>query len=279
MTWKIKVIGLLLSATMGLKNLFVGTRELGFDKGNKIFKIEHISNLEPGFFESSGLERADGITFYTHTDSDGMPYLYRFNTEGDFLDTLKLNALNNVDWEDIAQDEDGNFYIGDFGNNLNKRKHLQIYVLGRSTIDSIQFNYESQKDFFLKKGGPNYDCEAMFWFQNSLYLFSKNKKDQWVKAYRISDQPGNYELQPLDSVYLPHRITAADIDVESGHFMLLGYGMVYTFKMSDENIFSEPGYAIKLSKGGQAEALVMTDSTTALITNEKGKIFKLTQKK
>ena len=49
----------------------------------------------------------------------------RLNSNGKIKKVVVVNAENN-DWEDLTADDKGNLYIGDFGNNHNKRKNLSI---------------------------------------------------------------------------------------------------------------------------------------------------------
>ena len=63
-------------------------------------------------------------------------------------------------------------FIGDFGNNYNKRGKNHIYILragfikdknNRVNADKITFTYEDQDKFPPKKESLNFDAEAFFW--------------------------------------------------------------------------------------------------------------------
>jgi hypothetical protein len=63
----------------------------------------------------------------------------------------------NIDWEDITKDKDGNLYVGDFGND-NERKDLCIYKIDKKSLTTKApfqptkfFAYPEQKIFLLKK--------------------------------------------------------------------------------------------------------------------------------
>lgn len=74
--------------------------------------------------ETSGLIFwADGI--WTFNDSGGDPTLYKVDTlNGEIIQHATITNGINVDWEDIAQDDD-HIYIGDFGNNGGDRQDLE----------------------------------------------------------------------------------------------------------------------------------------------------------
>ena len=76
--------------------------------------------------ESSGLQWA-GNHLWSFNDGSGTATLFRMDTASDaILQTVNLDGVTNVDWEDIAFDGT-HFYIGDFGNNANgARTNLKI---------------------------------------------------------------------------------------------------------------------------------------------------------
>ena len=91
--------------------------------------------LDTKLAEISGLEKLEENLFVAHNDSGDGPYLYFLNGNGELLKTHLLNrCLSNVDWEDIAYDGQNTLYVGDFGDNGNKRDDVCIYripIFGR----------------------------------------------------------------------------------------------------------------------------------------------------
>jgi hypothetical protein len=275
---KHKFIGLLIYMYTLLNNVPVDNT--AFDRIKSDFSIQRAGKTI--LRESSGLALADSSAYYwTHADSGNEAALYLINDKGDLLDTLSLPFLKNIDWEDITRDELGNFYIGDFGNNSNARKNLVIHKLNAQGefMGSIHFNYVDQKDFPPKKRKMNFDCEAFFWADGRLHLFSKNRGEKCVKHYAIPDVPGTYEAQPLSSIYLRAAITGADVDMASSQFVLLGYGRLYFFDWhSAEKIFEKPKGKISFKRSGTAEGIVFADENKLLISNESGNLWQLKRK-
>lgn len=188
--------------------------------------------------ESSGVEVTAVNSLWSHNDGSGLAEIYRFDTTGILLHTLGISNATNVDWEDLAQDSIGNIFIGDFGNNNNDRQDLKIYIVPNpDTITAtnvnaqiINFTYPDQ--FAFPPAGPllNFDMEAFFWFNHSLYLFSKNRTnpyDGYTKLYKLPDVAGTYVAQLLDSFYTGagpwpiSSITSADISPDNSCVVLI----------------------------------------------------------
>ena len=77
--------------------------------------------------ERSGLvasRRHPGV-FWTLSDGGNPAALYAITREGDLIREYPV-AAKNVDWEDLAIDDDGRLYIADVGNNQRDRKEVQV---------------------------------------------------------------------------------------------------------------------------------------------------------
>lgn len=253
------------------------------------FGIKKIGYLPEEVVESSGLAAYEDL-FITHPDSGNPPMLwgvkYPFDKERQVNGTIDLQGrIVNTDWEDLAQDDEDNLYIGDFGNNNNSRKNLSIvkYNLLSQSISKISFYYPDQAEFPPSKNkGKNFDCEAMIWLQGNLYLFSKNRGNRNVKIYRLPDQPGNYEAEIVGTLNLPLQITAADVSPDGQFVALLAYGKVLLYRVEfddDEKLVMVPFNCKQFNRSGQAEAIIFLDNEHLLITNEKGKVFYMYVKK
>jgi hypothetical protein len=196
---------------------------------------------------------------------------------------LDLAPLQHIDWEDLAQDDNRALYLGDFGNNQNKRRNLCIYRLSGPElqhVDTIQFTYPDQHDFPPRKTRRNFDCEAFYAYQDSLYLFTKNRGEGGlVKQYVVPATPGRHLARLADSLYLPSWVTAADISPDGRRVALLGYGYVYQFeRLPGRRLFDGLKTSLAIPKSGQAEALVFVNNHDFMLSNEKGKLFSVTHK-
>lgn len=86
--------------------------------------------------ETSGVavsRRHRGL-LWTHNDSGDGPIIYAIDLSGRLLGAYQLDGADAVDWEDIAlgpcpaQDDDC-LYVADTGDNLGRRRSVQLYVL------------------------------------------------------------------------------------------------------------------------------------------------------
>jgi hypothetical protein len=250
------------------------------------YQMEPVGRLDrEKVVESSGLELADAEgDLWTHGDGGNTARLYKVTPQGDLLQTLDLAPLLNIDWEDLAQDDEKRLYIGDFGNNQNKRRNLRIYRLSGpdlKQVDTIRFEYPDQRQFPPRKPARNFDCEAFYYYQDSLYLFTKNRsKSRWVKQYVLPAKPGHHTARLADSLQIDTWITAADISPDGRQVALLGYGHVYLFqRLPGRRLFDGLKTCLPIASTGQAEALVFINNQDFIFSNEKGRLYHATKKK
>ncbi|MEM0994717.1 MAG: hypothetical protein AAGI49_16915 [Bacteroidota bacterium] len=246
--------------------------------------------------EASGLYFAGPDLLYWLNDSGNAPAIYLTNGKGTLLKTINL-PIKNVDWEDLANDDNGNLYIGDFGNNRNKRKDLKIYIYNFQTasLDSISYEYPDQQAFPPPAEAQNFDMEGFVWHRDSLHLFSKNKMNKgnyYTKHYRLAAKAGQQQLDLQDSIYLKKRVvTAAAIHPNGQEMALLTYNMravwnilpsikvsIYTFHdFSGSNFFATEPQRKKVwfwSPVTQYEAMDFTLDGRLLLASEKSFFYK-----
>lgn len=191
-----------------------------------------IKKLPMKVFETSGLIWWRG-SYWTHNDSGGENEIYRLDSlTGKIIQTVKIQNVVNVDWEDIDQDDDY-IYIGDFGNNLGNRTDLSIYKLPKKSItdkendtitaEIITFSYGDQQVYTVRNRAHNYDCEALISYGDSLYLFSKNWADHRCRIYALPKNQGHYILPPVGEFNADGLITGAAMDQNANQMVLCGY--------------------------------------------------------
>jgi len=236
--------------------------------------------------ESSGIEISDRNHIWSHNDSGGSDELYEFDSTGILLRTLHIQNSTNHDWEDLARDSAGNIYIGDFGNNVNDRTNLTIYKISNpdatfaTSISSvkIKFDYPDQQDFPPADSLLNFDMEAFFWFNHSLYLFSKDRTvpySGYTKLYRLPEDAGTYTAELIDSFYLgsgPYyltSITSADISPDGKTVALLTGFHIYLFtNFSNDNFFEGNEQELNFTSLTQKEAVVFINNHEIYLTDE-----------
>lgn len=251
-------------------------------------ELQTICRLPEIVEETSGIEVVDG-DIWTFNDSGGESEIYVCDTQGNLKRTVNIKKAKNQDWEDITQDDAGHIYIGDFGNNRNKRKDLTIYkikskkALTKDKVkqEKITFRFEDQKDFPPKANEMVYDCESVIWHAGSLYLFTKHRSfPMSTSIYKIPDQPGDYVAKKLDTFYTgealkgEHRlydywVTAADISPDGRSIALLSGNKMWLITDFDgDDFFGGTIREISLGERTQKEAIAFKSNCEIYITDE-----------
>ena len=244
----------------------------------------------PGILpESSGLEIVDSLHFYSINDSKGKAALYVFDTLGELTRTIKIKDAENVDWEDLAQDEHGNIYIADSGNNDNERENLKFYQIPAETLsndnviaESIYFRYENQIKFPPHDSTAFFDSEASFVFNDSIYLLIKDRSKPYAGKtflYQIPAKPGDYKavLKGEFRTFKTKKegsITSADISPDGTKMAMLSQKNVWIFyDFEGSDFFGGKVQFIPLPTEFQLEGIAFANECLIYLTNEKSKGF------
>ncbi len=230
--------------------------------------FEKMDELPSKLSESSGLEAINNNLFLTHNDGGDAARVYFLDSLGVIQREVLVANSRNVDWEDISVASDGRVFIGNFGNNGSNREDLEILILPdyrkwlTDTVDpeTITFKYGDQTVFPPPASNKVFDCEAIAFYQDSLYLFNKNWSSPFsgmTKMYVLPAKPGDYTVYPRDSVHLGMIkeiawVTAADISDST--LYLLGSAFIWEFDFSQQPNLKNPKQ-LSLDHFSQKEAL------------------------
>ncbi|MCL6294028.1 hypothetical protein [Jejuia spongiicola] len=258
--------------------------------------LKIIADLPKALNEASGIETNNhSDLIWMVNDGGNASKLFGLSSDGKIKKVLKINAKNN-DWEDLASDKEGNIYIGDFGNNANKRKNLAILKIsvdslnnkGKINIERISFNYPNQNKFPPKKKHLYFDSEAFFHFNDSLYIFTKSRvKGDFGKTdlYRIPAKQGKHIAEYISSFNscpeIDCWITSADISDDGKKVVLLNSKSVWVFiDFKETDFFSGKAIEFLLNHNSQKESICFKNKNTLYISDEKahgvdGNLYKL----
>lgn len=254
--------------------------------------VKKINSLPSRLKETSGLELYKGKYLLSHNDSGGKSEIYLLNLEGEIVKTVFIDEAKNVDWEDITLDDKGKLFIGDFGNNLNKRKKCQIYIVGKDldtdpndqiNAKKITFSYEDQKDYPPKKKNLNFDAEAFFWMKDSLYILTKCRAKPFTglsKVYVLPTKPGKYKARKIgefnlcSSNWYMCSVTAADYNEKTNTLAVLTYTRLYLFQNFPGNrIWEGKVKSYHFGSMKQREAICFKSSNELYLSDEYRKGF------
>ena len=245
------------------------------------YSLTLITELPSSLVENSGLVVVSQGLF-TINDAGNPNELYRIDSlDGTVLQTL-LVVGENEDWEDMAE-SDTHIFIGDFGNNAGNRTDLKVYRIAKAELGNnivnaqpINFAFADQIDFSENPNNHNYDCEAFFYHDDSLHLFTKNWVDNQTRHYVIPAEPGFYSIPVRHSFNAQGLITSADISAD-GTILLLGYTEVgfnfmwLLFDYPGSEFFSGNKRRIELGSGltnSQTEAIAFKEGFAGYISSE-----------
>ncbi len=234
------------------------------------------------------VNETSGIIFYngrliTHNDSGNSPELFEIDTLTQQITRIvQVSNAENVDWEDLAQDQDY-IYIGDIGNNSGDRTDLAVYRISKVEYDSsntvsaerIGFSYEDQTDFN-PTSNSDWDAEALTVLRGQLTLFTKRWQSGGSSVYAIPSTPGEHMAINLGSTQFSGLVTAATYNNVTNVLYLLGYSqLLQPFLVRYEDppgpfSFSGNGEFSNLNIGlAQTEAITFVDANIYYITSER----------
>lgn len=241
--------------------------------------LQKLATLPGTIGESSGIEVLNKGHYFTHNDAGNGAQLFQIDEKGKVLKSNKLN-IPNVDWEDMTQDNAGNLYIGDTGNNENDRKELAVYKVNAkdmTNVSAIRFTYEDQQEYPPTKKDRNFDSEAIFWHNGQIYIVTKDRgQKQTANIYQIPDAPGTYKAKLVGSAEFNGEVTGAAISPDGKQVVLLEEERMHLFSGFKEPAAFYEGQSkkIELSGAGQTEAVAFEDNNTLIITSEGSNLYR-----
>jgi hypothetical protein len=249
--------------------------------------------------EISGIQFINDSLLVAHNDGGNGPMLYFLNPNtGSILKRVVVKDVKNTDWEDITLDEKY-LYIGNFGNNENKRKNLSIIriswkdALVKDTINSEFMNFEfgDQKAFPPEKKALNFDTECMVFADGFLWLFTKNRTEPFdgiSNVYRVKFQENThtilkkeYSIKIGSKGWMFDSVTGGDFAY--GYFYLTTYNRVLKYLFSEGKFTLVKQY--KYNEYNQKEAITVIKDDQIYVANEfqkvlgKQKLYRISLKK
>lgn len=232
--------------------------------------------------ESSGLIADGHHHFWTINDSGGEPIIYGFDDQGNLIDTVRITGAINKDWEALAFDKAGQrLFIGDFGNNGQARKDLTVYWMEwrndsiAGSVNAFTFHYPDQTQF---PAADNFDAEALLYWEDSLYLFSKNRTlgaQGYSKLYRLAIDTGHQAAVLVDSILTQFPITGATINPAGDAIALLSYGSIMLLDVIPGKPFTS-GHLTRIGiPFSQTEAIDFVGNDTLYYTDEQGSLYRI----
>ncbi len=277
---------LLLSVTFCF--LISGNTQSQSTKKVELKKFKRID--KPAREEVSGIikdTRFDGV-LWVHGDSGTKNKVYPINFEGELLPNkdskgLELDGIKNRDWEDISIDENGNLYIADVGNNCSCRTDQSIIFLNNPLAVTqhsedytvYKISYEKPDGFLYRFLNYSMDVEALFLKEGTVYAITKRFNGNSTKLFKLEslDKNKNNEFKLVQTNDFDDEVTAADYAF--GKLAVLTYKSLWIFKDDETEDMFDGDITRYTFDAEQVESVTFLDSTTVLIAEENGELYKI----
>ncbi|GAB5404096.1 MAG: hypothetical protein Aurels2KO_23270 [Aureliella sp.] len=233
--------------------------------------------------ESSGVCVGESGVIWTHNDSGGKPVIYGFSDSGRLLSKVTVNGARAVDWEDICSFRVGkNSYlaIADVGDNLAKRKQVEIYVVpepkltGPAPTAPTELSVRCAVTLSVTYDSGPVNCEAIGYDPVRKTFVLPSKEPTRCQLFEVDAKKlvgrVSATAKATQSLFLP-LATGADISPDGQHLVLCSYGPGWLLSRTPDNDqwAIETPKLFKLPARRQGEAICFTaDSRRLLLTSE-----------
>lgn len=248
--------------------------------------VSNVGDLPKQLKEISGWVFVNDSTLIAHNDSGDEAILYVLNIDGSIRHEVLITNAENIDFEDITKDDNGHLFVGDFGNNNNTRKNLVIYklkieeVLHQDEVQAkkIKFSYADQTAFPPKEADLNYDVEAMGYYKDSLFLFTKCRNvpfDGKCYVYALPTRAGEYAAQRFHYFKVGKRdwyrdaITSADFFKNELYVTTYNRMIVYSLPNKKAQFKTQ----VSMLPLSQKEAIAVHPNGKVYICDERNKLL------
>lgn len=192
----------------------------------------------PKIKEPSGLiaSRKHRGVFWTHNDQGSKPVLYGLTREGKTVAEFPITGAKIEDWEDIANDDEGNIYVGDIGNNDAKRTELAVYRVHEPSPKKSGKKLPVQQTYRLRFPKRPFDCESLFVFRGFGYVISKIFNNREAELYRfpLKQQSEPFVLEWVARLPIVSPVTGADISADGQRLGVISKSGAYLFRIDGD---------------------------------------------
>lgn len=253
-------------------------------------KLGHLENKD--LIELSGLavSREDNNLLWAINDSGNEPDLFALDASGRDLGKIRIENVENTDWEAIASGpcefSNSCIFIADIGDNRAKRDELQIHIIvepkvGVNSVSpskTLKFRFpnaahDAESLMVNPKDGTIYLIEKKLFKEKSL----KQRIFKLIEDKNLSEGKNAYlvEFAQISANFSPNEyigsITDATFDDNGEYFYFRDYENVYKSKqqLQEGKIID----AIKLDNVQlkQGESIAKIPNSESLIVSSEGK--------
>ena len=154
--------------------------------------------LEPlGRHDTRAIPEASGIVksrrfpgiFWVHNDSGNPPLLFAVRSDGRIVRQFRL-AVPNIDWEDIAIDDQGHLYLGDIGNNFGLLPVRVIYRIDEpDPSSSADRPLAAAAVYYALPRSNRFDAEGLVYDRGTAILVAKYRDGREAELFAVPLEP------------------------------------------------------------------------------------------
>jgi len=201
--------------------------------------LGHIDN--PRITESSGVaasRRHPGV-FWTHNDGGGAKrqVLFAMTRDGKGIAAYPVTDVTIQDWEDIAIDDQGHLFIGDIGNNDERRRELAVYQVDEPEPKAGRGGaLHPTASWQLRFPGEPFDCESLFVWDTQGYVVSKvfNDKPAQIFRFPLKGASGPITLELVATTKIESPVTGADISSDGRLLALVAKSGAFVYRIEGD---------------------------------------------
>ncbi|WP_420317513.1 hypothetical protein [Ekhidna sp.] len=192
--------------------------------------------------EASGLEESylNPGYFWTHNDSGSEAILYLIGPNGLIVMEVRLNGVENRDWEEIVTVNKGSeslIYVAETGDNRAIYENVQLICLkepkytGKAKVEIPETELKTM-NFRYEEGAR--DAEALLYDTNFDEFVLVTKREENAMVYSFPFVPNQKPINIKSKGTVPSKLfTAADMN-EDGEILLKHYSAIYYWEKSNE---------------------------------------------
>lgn len=205
-----------------------------------------------GRFDASAIPEASGIVqsrrhpgiFWVHNDSGNPPLLFAVRDDGRIVRRYRV-AIANLDWEDIAIDDDGHLYLGDIGNNAG---FLRVRTINR--LDEPDPTKPDAKDreslpvtriiTYRLPDANRFDAESLFLDRGVPVVIAKYLDGREAELFGLADDPDASKkpskLRPFGRLSgFREPATGADLSDDGTLLAVCSYAVTRVYRRGQRN--------------------------------------------
>jgi hypothetical protein len=219
-----------------------------------------------------------------HNDSGNPPSLFAIRADGHIIREFRLD-VPNIDWEDIAIDDQGRLYVGDIGNNLRALPIRAIYRVDEPDPEkpAAQPLKATAVSRYALPSDNRFDAESLDYDQGNAIVIAKYRDGREAEVFSVAFDPPAPLFRPAEPRSLgrlagfTEPATGSDLDGDRTHLAACSSAVTRIYRREGAGkaswrLVSEVRYPTAQIEG------ICWDGRDLILVAEGGAIFRIAEK-